>query len=252
MRVYGGRVAAIDAHLSRLTESARTAGIRILPKKALIQRTRDAVRRSGHMNAIARFSVQKIGTAAPVYFCSVRPFAGCPEAWHRKGIRIRTASVTRTDPRASESRVKGNDYMNAVAAILNAGAVGSFGGSAGERNPAGDPLMLTASGIVCETAVANIFIIRDGVLWTPSAACGILLGVTRRTVIESARSTGLAVREGPFTRHDLFNASEVFLTNAAVEVLPVTEADGRRIADGRPGHWTQKLRALYLDRVTAR
>lgn len=154
--------------------------------------------------------------------------------------------------------------MNALGAILNGSATRVRGGRGPgrtesrtgeeklrpvERLPETDPMILAASGAVSETTVANLFILREGALWTPSAACGILLGVTRAAVLESAQAAGLRVLEKPFTRHDLYNADEVFLTNAAIEVLPVVEADARRIGNGRPGPWARCLRDAYRKRV---
>ncbi len=231
LRVYAGRPAALAEHLKRLHESAHTAGIRIPSEKILAERLLAAVKKSGHSNAIARLSVHASASGAPVTLCSVRPYAGCPEAWYAEGVRIRTAAVRRPGPSASAAQVKGNDYLNAILAILN--------------TPGADPLLLSAAGEVAETTVANLFILKGRALWTPPVGCGILLGVTRRLVLESARESGLAEQETAFTRHDLFNADEVWLTNAAVEVLPVTEADGRRIGGGRPGPWAERLRAAY-------
>ena len=245
MRVYSGRIAAFDRHLRRLAGSAKTAGIGPIVEKTLAARTLEAVERSGCPDAIARLSVHAPAGRTAITGCSVRPFAGFPRDWYDRGARITTASVRRADVRSSCAQVKGNDYVNAIGAILNVPKKLDAAFSA-------DPMFLTAAGEVSETTVANILIIRDGALWTPPAVCGILLGVTRGLALECARSLGLEVRETPFTRHDLFNAAEVFLTNAAVEILPVIEADGRRIGSGRPGPWSARLREAYLKASLAR
>lgn len=231
LRVVAGRPAALEEHLKRLRESAHTVGIRIPSGGILAERVRIAVRKSGHSDAVVRLSVHAPAAGPAVTLCSVRPFAGPPAAWLADGVRIRTASVRRPGPSSSAAQVKGNDYVNAILAILN--------------TPDADPLILSASGEVAETTVANLFVLKGKALWTPPAACGILLGVTRRLVLEAAREAGLDARETALTRHDLYNADEVLLTNAAVEVLPVTEADGRRIGGGRPGPWAERLRSAY-------
>lgn len=245
MRVYSGRVAGFDAHLKRLHASARTVGIRPPAGSVLALRALEALERSGYGNAILRLSLhtEPSGRGEALTGCSVRPFDGCPRAWIADGIRITTAPVRRPAPGAWAPQVKSNDYANAIGAIL--GMVPDP-----DRRSA-DPLMLASSGEVSETTVANLAILRRGALWTPPAACGILLGVTRHAVLESARVLGLGVFETPLTRHDVFNAEEVFLTSAAVEVLPVVEVDGRRIGNGRPGPWTARLREAYLQQVLA-
>jgi branched-chain amino acid aminotransferase len=251
LRVYGGAAAGEEAHVSRLIGSAKTLGLPLPPRPVIVSRLREAVAASRLREAVARLAVHApvLGRAA-VMSCLVRPFDGCPEDWYACGVAVVTAAVRRPGPRETAFQVKGSDYMNALTGLLSGPAAAST--ASGDR-PAGlDPLFLTEAGTVSETSVANLLVLKDGSIWTPPGACGILLGVTRRTVLEAARELGLGVRETPFTRHDIYNADEVFLTNAAVEVLPVVEVDRRRIAAGAPGPWGHRLRAAYLDRVRGR
>ena len=100
-------------------------------------------------------------------------------------------------------------------------------------------------GYVTEGTVSNLFFIQGKELVTAPAWAGILEGVTRSRVIRAARRMGVAVKEVPFTRHDLFNAEEAFLTNVLMGILPVRQVDGRRIGEKTPGPVTRKLmRAL--------
>ncbi len=94
--------------------------------------------------------------------------------------------------------------------------------------------MLNPQGYVAEATGDNIFMIKSGVLLTPPRYANILDGVTRNTVLELARKRGMEVREELFTRHDLYNAEQVFLTGTAAELIPVIKIDGRIIGSGRP------------------
>lgn len=111
--------------------------------------------------------------------------------------------------------------------------------------------MLNAQGCLSECTGDNIFLVKRGRLLTPRAQDSILDGITRRTVIELARGIGLPAAEAPLTRYDLYAADECFLTGTGAEVMPVTEADGRPIGDGRPGPWTSRLREAFEALVRA-
>jgi len=109
--------------------------------------------------------------------------------------------------------------------------------------------MLHSDGYVCECSADNIFLVRGGEVWTPPAYLGILLGVTRETVMELVRHQGLPMLERVFTLHDVYTAGECFLTGTGAEVGPVVEVDGRRIASGRPGPITQRLITAFRELV---
>ena len=105
--------------------------------------------------------------------------------------------------------------------------------------------MLNHKGEVAECTGDNIFIVRHGVIHTPSVDSGILEGITREAVIELARAAGLSVTERSMDRHDIYTADECFLTGTAAEVIPVVECDGRPIGDGKPGPITVDLRERF-------
>ncbi|MFA7329035.1 MAG: aminotransferase class IV, partial [Candidatus Ratteibacteria bacterium] len=130
--------------------------------------------------------------------------------------------------------VKSLNYLNNIMAKI-------------EGNNAGvsEALMLNEEGLVLECTGDNIFLVRGKELVTPPLYLGILEGITRDVVMGLASKAGLISREIPFTRHDLFNADEVFLTGSAAEIVPITKIDGRSIADGKPGLYTGKLISLF-------
>jgi len=106
-------------------------------------------------------------------------------------------------------------------------------------------VMLNAEGFVAECTADNLFIIKDGGLFTPPLSAGALYGITRQTVMQLAQSAGWNVSEPNLTRYDLFNADECFLTGTGAEIMPVVKIDGRIIGTGRPGPLTRQLVDKY-------
>ena len=111
--------------------------------------------------------------------------------------------------------------------------------------------MLNHQGFVAECTGDNLFIVRDGVLFTPPIAAGILEGITRNEILTIAEDFGIKVREENLTRHDLYVADECFLTGTAAEVVPVVRIDKRTIGDGHPGPVTKRLLKEFHRRTRA-
>jgi branched-chain amino acid aminotransferase len=105
--------------------------------------------------------------------------------------------------------------------------------------------MLNSEGFVAECTADNLFVIKQGALFTPPLSAGALYGITRGTVMEIAEQAGVKVSEQNLTRYDLFNADECFLTGTGAEIMPVIKIDGRVIGSGRPGPLTGKLVEEY-------
>src|SRR5207244_10443275 len=116
-----------------------------------------------------------------------------------------------------------------------------------EANTAGgeEAIMLNVEGYVAECTGYNIFILKNGQLFTPPLSAGALYGITRGVVMEIARETGIPVSEPNLTRYDLFNADECFLTGTGAELIPVTRLDGRVIGTGKPGPVPKSLAQRY-------
>jgi branched-chain amino acid aminotransferase len=135
-------------------------------------------------------------------------------------------------------RVKSLNYLPNMMAKLEAIRAG-----------ADEALLLNSLGYVTECVGENIFAVhresgRDFIT-TPPVEAGILLGVTRGIVLKMAAELGYEVREANLTRHDLFVASEIFLTGTGAEIVPVNRYDGHEISGGRPGPCTRKLMEAY-------
>jgi len=154
------------------------------------------------------------------------------------GIKVRTSSYTRHHVNITMCKAKANgNYMNSMLALNEA-----LSGGADEA------LLLDNEGYVAEGSGENVFLVRDGVLYTPElTSC--LDGITRKTIIQLAEERGYPVREKRITRDELYIADEAFFTGTAAEVMPIRELDGRIIGEGKRGPITEQLQAVYFDLV---
>ncbi|KJZ14813.1 branched-chain amino acid aminotransferase [Marinomonas sp. SBI22] len=158
-----------------------------------------------------------------------------------KGIRIRTSSYTRHHVNITMCKAKANgNYMNSMLALQEALQSGCE-----------EALLLDNEGYVAEGSGENIFVIRDGIIYTPElTSC--LDGITRRTIIQLAEELGYTVKEKRLTRDEVYVADEAFFTGTAAEVMPIRELDNRQIGSGARGPITEKLQTLYFDIVKGR
>ena len=158
-----------------------------------------------------------------------------------KGIRIRTSSYTRHHVNTTMCKAKANgNYMNSMLALQEALSCGYD-----------EALLLDNEGYVTEGSGENIFIIRDGVLYTPDLTSA-LEGITRDTIMKFSTEIGLEVREKRITRDEVYIADEAFFTGTAAEVTPIREVDGREIGNGTRGQITEKLQSQYFDCVAGK
>jgi branched-chain amino acid aminotransferase len=147
---------------------------------------------------------------------------------YKEGIKLSVVPTRRVPPQCVETRAKITSKMNQILAELEADVHGA------------QSLMLDIHGNVAENSVANFFIVRDGVLWTPPER-NILEGITRKVVFELASKLGIPLQERNFTLYDIAQAEEFFLTSSAVCAMPVREVDGFRPKAPVPGPVTKRL-----------
>jgi len=157
------------------------------------------------------------------------------------GIRIKTSSYTRHHVNIAMCKAKVNgQYINSM-----------LGLSEVLRDGYDEAMFLDTEGFVAEGSGENIFMVRDGVIYTPDLTSA-LDGITRATVIQLAEETGFKVVVKRITRDEVYVADEAFFTGTAAEVTPIREVDGRRIGSGSRGPVTGKLQAMYFDVVHGR
>lgn len=159
----------------------------------------------------------------------------------KHGIKVRTSSFTRHHVNITMCRAKAcGNYINSMLALQEA-----ISGGADEA------LMLDASGYVMEGSGENIFVVRDGVIYTPDLTSA-LEGITRDTIIQLIAEAGMEVIEKRITRDEIYIADEAFFTGTAAEVTPIRELDGRQIGNGGRGPITELLQTKYFDCVQGR
>jgi branched-chain amino acid aminotransferase len=230
-RVYGGEVFHLTQHSQRLIDSARILGFELPWSLAEIeQATRDTVAAArltdGYVRPVAWRGAEQMGVAARAtkihmaIACWVWPQYFTPEA-KMKGIRMTWAKWARPAPNTAPTASKAAGlYM-----------IATLSKHAAEDAGFDDALMLDWRGRVAEATGANIFLVIDGALHTPTPDC-FLDGITRRTVMGLARKRGLKVVERAILPEELAGASEVFLTGTAAEVTPVREIGDYRFTPG--------------------
>ena len=158
----------------------------------------------------------------------------------RNGIRVKVSSWQRVGPNTIPHAAKATGvYINSMLAVTEATRAGYD-----------EAIMLTAEGTIADGSGESVFVVRDGVIYTPDLAASILIGITRDTVIQIAQDLGHRVVEKPLIRTDLYLADEVFMCGTAAEVTPIREVDDQLI--GPPGPITQEIQTAYLDTVHGR
>ena len=155
-----------------------------------------------------------------------------------KGIRVKTSSYSRHHVNVSLVRAKASGYyINSILANQEVTAHGYD-----------EALLLDTDGYVSEGSGENVFIVRDGVIYTPDlASC--LAGITRDAIIQIANDLNIEVREKRITRDEMYCADEAFFTGTAAEVTPIRELDDRQIGNGGRGPITEKIQSVFFDIV---
>jgi branched-chain amino acid aminotransferase len=158
-----------------------------------------------------------------------------------KGIRVKTSSFARHHVNVSLVRAKAcGYYVNSILANQEALTDGYD-----------EALLLDTEGYVSEGSGENVFIVKNGKLYTPDlASC--LDGITRDAVLTMARDLGIEVIEKRITRDEIYCSDEAFFTGTAAEITPIRELDNRQIGEGKRGPITEKLQSLFFDVVAGK
>lgn len=240
IRLYKKNIFRMQQHMDRLWDSAHAILLDIpMSKEELTEATAETCRRNGLVDGYIRLVVTRgEGTLGldpfkcpkPTIFIIAASIQLYPREFYEKGLSVITAAQRRIAPDTFSARVKSLNYLNNIMAKVNALKAGVL-----------EAFMLTQQGYILEATGDNVFLVRDGVLYTPPTYMGALRGITRDAVLDLARKRGIEIREEPFTQYEVYTADECFLTGTAAEVIPVTEADSRPIGDGKPGTITRQL-----------
>jgi len=246
IRAYRGRVFKLDEHLLRLYDSAKAITLRIpLEEEELKERVLETLRRNNLKDAYIRLIVsrgegdlgldpEKCPQACVIIITDKIKIY--PEEFYEKGLSVITASTRRNISFALDPQIKSLNYLNNILAKIEANL-----GNVPEA------IMLNKDGYVAECTGDNIFMIKEGTLFTPPLWVGVLKGITRNVVIELARKENISVKEEVFSIVSLYTADECFLTGTAAEIIPVTKVDGRVIGEGKAGKITKGLIKRFRD-----
>ncbi len=164
------------------------------------------------------------------------------EEGQREGVRAKVSSWRRLSPDSLIPHAKASgQYLNSVLAKIESSKAGYE-----------EAILLDDHGYVCEGTGENIYLVRDGRIFTPGQSNSILDGITRRSVFQLAGDLGYEVLERDVARAELYLADEVFMSGTAAEIVPVREIDDHPIGSGRPGEVTKVLQKAFEDAVHGR
>jgi branched-chain amino acid aminotransferase len=244
IRAYNGRVFRLKEHIDRLFCSAKAILLK-LPMAhadimaAVVETCRRNRIREGYIRLVVTRGVGTLGLNPnrcknPSVIIIADKIQLYPPEFYQRGMDIITVPTTRNLHSALNPAIKSLNYLNNILAKIEANNAGCE-----------EAIMLNAQGFVAECTGDNLFIVKEGQLFTPPLSAGALYGITRKVVMELATEFGLQVSEPNLTRYDLFNADECFVTGTGAELVPVVKIDGRVIGTGKPGPVTKDLVAKY-------
>jgi branched-chain amino acid aminotransferase len=247
----GTAIFRLNEHTDRLFRSAHILGIRMpFDKATLIEAQKAAVREnkleSGYLRPMVFYGAEAMGisaktlsTHAIVAAWSWGTYLG-KEALEN-GIRVKTSSFSRHHVNITMCKAKANgNYMNSILAHQEAAQDGYD-----------EALLLDVDGFVAEGSGENVFIVRNGKLYTPDLTSA-LEGITRDTIVQLAGEIGISVVEKRITRDEVYSSDEAFFTGTAAEVTPIRELDNRAIGVGKRGPVTKQLQSMFFDAVTGK
>lgn len=243
LRLYGGRIFALDEHLARLRRSAQALAFAEIPSDEEIteqlSRTLAANRMTDgvHVRLTLTRGVKttsgmdpRLNTSGPTLIVLAEHKA---PVYGSGGISLITASVRRPTPDVLDPKIHSNNMLGSILAKIEANVAG-----------ADDALMLDARGMVAETNATHLFFVHGGRLRTPTTdACP--EGITRVTVLRLAAEAAIPVEVGHWSLPQVHAADEAFVTGTMGELTPVVRVDGRQIGEGGTGPVTSRLSQAY-------
>lgn len=244
IRIYNGKIFELEAHIDRLYRSAKAIRLTVpMSRDKLISSVKETARANNIVGGYIRLVVTRgVGTLGLNPFVCERSTVFIiadniqlyPEEFYENGMKVISATTVRNHPLALPPQVKSLNYLNNILAKIEA-----------LDSNVPEAIMYNHEGYVAEATGDNVFIVKDGVIYTPPVEAGALPGITRAVVIRLAKEENLQVVEKNLTRFDLYVCDEFFLTGTAAEVIGVVEIDGRVVGDGKPGPITRLLRKKF-------
>jgi branched-chain amino acid aminotransferase len=255
LRTYNGEPFLFDRHMRRLRNSARMLALEVpLSDGQIDERFRDTVHAAGLGDSpdreayirilvtrgIGELTYDLAACPAPSVVVIVKPNVPPSKDAFERGVKVALVDVVRNHPSTVNPRIKSNNLLNNALAMQEAFRRGGFEG-----------VMRNYRGELAECTQSNLFVVKNGAALTPPLEAGLLPGITREFLFEIGAENGIPVREQVLRDDDLFGADEAFLTSTTREVVPIVQADDRKIGSGTPGRITQSLLDGYRRRAHA-
>jgi branched-chain amino acid aminotransferase len=245
LRLYDGRIFALDEHLDRLRRSAQALAFEQIPTDdQIVEQIRRTLAANDmtdgvHIRLTLTRGVKitsgmdpRLNRSGPTLVVLAEHK---PPVYDAGGITLVTSSIRRPTPDVLDPKIHSNNLLNSILAKIEANVAG-----------ADDAVLLDRDGFLAETNATHLFFVLDGVLCTPTTrACP--EGITRATVLRLAEEAGVPTDVGDFTLTRLYSAAEAFVTGTMGELTPVLAVDGRRIGSGEPGPLAKQLSAAYAE-----
>ena len=242
----------LEEHTTRLFNSAKILRMTIpFTKEEVNQAQIEVIRanklESGYLRPLTWVGDKKLGVSTKGndihLMVAAWPWgAYLGEEGMKRGIRVKISSYTRHHVNITMTQAKAvSNYTNSILANREATDDGYD-----------EAVLLDASGFVSEGAGENIFVVKDGVIYTPDLSAGALNGITRNTVLHICKDLGLELVQKRITRDEVYISDEVFFTGTAAEVTPIREIDRIEIGSGARGPITEKIQSAFFDIVNGR
>jgi branched-chain amino acid aminotransferase len=248
IRAYNGIVFKLKEHIDRLYRSAHAIMLRIpVTKEELIKIVLETLRKNNLKDAYIRLVITRgVGDLGldptkcpkPSIIVITDTIKLHKTEAKEKGVTAMLSWVKRDPVDATTHEIKSLNYLNSIMAKIEANISG-----------VDEAICLDKNGFVCEGVAENIFIIKNGKIFTPPSYTGALPGITAASVIKLARKLGYEVIEKNITPYELFTAEEIFFTGTAAEIVPVKEINKRVIGDGKLGPITKRLMEEFMKLV---
>ena len=248
----GTAIYRLQEHTQRLFNSAKILRMNIpFSLEEVMQAQKDVVRlnnlESCYIRPLTWIGSQKLGVSPRgnkihVMVAAWAWGAYLGEEGMKRGIRVKTSSFTRHHVNITMTQAKAvSNYTNSILANMEALDEGYD-----------EALLLDTAGFVSEGAGENIFVVKDGVVYTPDLSAGALNGITRNTILHICKDLGLELVQKRITRDEIYISDEAFFTGTAAEVTPIRELDRIQLGAGSRGPITEKIQTAFFDIVNGR
>lgn len=244
LKLYDGKLFAIEDHLDRLDRSMR--GLNIQPdftREELKNNISDLIKHSQLMKAFVYLQVTRgvgprshapLKNPKPTLSMFISYLPPTPEKFRQDGVK----AIIVPDDRWAHPFIKTLNLLPNILAKQEA-----------DKKEAYEAIFVRENGNISEASSSNVFAVMNGVVVTPPTDGKILAGITRTILLRVMKKNNISFKEDYFTEEQLKNADEVFITNTGSEVLPITNIDGQFVNDGKPGPITKKLYDLFMQEV---